>query len=337
MPHGPPRADSTHPVDWETIARHLAGESAVDEEGVVRRWLDANPRDAHVVSELDRLLDRLPASRTKSVDIERALIRVRARQELPQVRPLRPRAPWSPGWRAAAAIALAVGGGFVWQRAGGGDQVAASAQRVTTGVGQRDSLRLPDGTRIVLAPASELVVRYERGERKVELRGEAYFDVRHDENRPFSIVAGATVVRDIGTTFSVRSEADSVRVVVTSGSVELSAGRTSVTLGPSDVGSVAGKRMIATRGAYDASDLAWMEGRLVFREAPVQSVIAEVRRWYGIDLRVSDPTLAERHLTASFAGEPPERVLNVIGLALGGTVERHGAMVIVRPATEERR
>jgi transmembrane sensor len=74
-----------------------------------------------------------------------------------------------------------------------------------------------------------------------------------------------------------------------------------------------------------------MRGQLVFREAPLAEVVASLRRWYGIELRVADTSLGSRHLTATFSSEPPDRVLEVIRLVLGADIERRGDTAIVRP------
>ncbi len=77
-------------------------------------------------------------------------------------------------------------------------------------------------------------------------------------------------------------------------------------------------------------DMAWLRRQLVFREAPLKEVAASLHRWYGIELRVPDASLANRHLTATFSGEPPERVLEVLRLVLGADIERRGDTAIVK-------
>jgi transmembrane sensor len=77
-------------------------------------------------------------------------------------------------------------------------------------------------------------------------------------------------------------------------------------------------------------DMAWLRRQLVFREAPLPEVAASLHRWYGIELRVPDTSLAARHLTATFSGEPSERVLEVLRLVLGADIERRGDTAIVR-------
>jgi transmembrane sensor len=85
------------------------------------------------------------------------------------------------------------------------------------------------------------------------------------------------------------------------------------------------------RGAATDDDVSWLRGRLVYRDAPLAHVRADLRRWYGLELVLADSALAARHLTASFAGEPPDEVLRVIGLALGAAIERRGDTAVVRP------
>ncbi|MFL5479174.1 MAG: FecR domain-containing protein, partial [Gemmatimonadaceae bacterium] len=76
-------------------------------------------------------------------------------------------------------------------------------------------------------------------------------------------------------------------------------------------------------------DLAWTQGRLVFRDTPLVLVGAELYRWYGVRLKVADSSLTKLHLTASFSGEPVDRVLNVIALSLGARIERQGNVALL--------
>src|SRR5690606_32688824 len=114
---------------------------------------------------------------------------------------------WSAPWLQAAAVLLVLAAGFLlFGRLGGGGAPVAAAQRHTTGVGEVASVALPDGSRVLLGPASELVVAggYGAADRGVELRGEAYFEVDHDEARPFRVRVGDALVTDLGTVFTIR-------------------------------------------------------------------------------------------------------------------------------------
>lgn len=317
-------------MNWERIGRYLAGEASPQESADVRRWLDEHRSDADVVAALERLTK---AIRIHHLDVETALKQVKARPTPARTKLLVP----APGrWRrwmsrtelvAAAAAILLVAGVFLFQ------QIRDFARRgaivtYSTGIGQRDSVRLADGSLVLLGPASRVAVRG----REIDLTGEAFFRVVHDD-RPFIVRAGESVIRDIGTEFAVQTyDATAVRVVVQEGSVALSRGTDSVMLRQGDVGHVAGNRVEAVPGGASAEDFAWMRGELVFRDTPMSQVASDLRRWYGVEVRVADTALLQRRFTGTFRTEPRERVLDVIAMALPARVERRGDTAYFRPA-----
>ncbi len=97
-----------------------------------------------------------------------------------------------------------------------------------------------------------------------------------------------------------------------------------------------GGRVQVSRGTATADDLAWTRGQLVFRDAPVGEVAEDLRRWYGVELRVTDSALLARHFTGTFVAEPRDRVVDVIALALGARVERRGDTTYLTPKTSGR-
>ena len=347
-------------ADWEAIARYFAGESSPEEIVAVRRWFEAHPSDAAVLSSLGELTGKLTHLTPPGLDVEAALKRVNERRDSADVIPIDtrraarrtpvvvslPARRWQPFALPAAAAAVVMAVGLYWHstRTGGyTPRSGAVAQTVATTVGKRDSVRLADGTRVVLGPESQLTVAAGYGDtvREVELTGEAYFDVHHDVSRPFVVRAGGAEIRDIGTTFTVRATGvGGVRVAVTSGSVSLAAAQAApnaaVVLRPGDAGTFAADgRTLVERGGAVEPDTAWTRGRLVFREAPISTVRAELRRWYGIDLQIDSSFASRDHLSVTFDGdETSDQVLTVIALSLGGRgaeVQRQGNTAVIRP------
>ena len=88
-------------------------------------------------------------------------------------------------------------------------------------------------------------------------------------------------------------------------------------------------QIVAKRGVVTGDDVAWMSGRLVFRETPMSEVAAAVKRWYGIELLLGEPSLAGRRITATFDNETPDAMLDVLRLVLGAGIERHGDTAVV--------
>jgi transmembrane sensor len=291
-------------------------------------------------------LKQAPAA---GLDVESALRRTKARMSEPQPRVLTsPRWHQRLGWestavRAAAVVLIVAGAGLLWRRTQVGEKgtgttgtTAVAVRTISTGVGQRDSVELPDGTRVILGPSTTLTQHADFGKntREVDLAGEAYFDVKHDASREFRVNTPSALIRDIGTTFDVQTTgATDVRVAVTSGTVlvrPLNRGtQDSVVLRAGDRGGVNGGRVVAERAAVTEADLAWMRGKLIFRDTPLTEAADQIRRWYGVELRFADPALRNQHLTATFAGEPKSQVLKTIALALGAEIELRGDTAIL--------
>jgi transmembrane sensor len=236
---------------------------------------------------------------------------------------------------AAAAVVIAVGA-LVWGRFAETEApvTTIAARTLTTPVGGRDSLVLPDGSQVMLGPGSSLIMAqgYGQQERRISISGEALFTVVHDESKPFIVVANGAEIRDIGTAFVVHSDAGGTRVAVTEGVVEVTSTRQSTTrLNAGDAASVSpAGDVTAERGVGAASDLAWTKGRLVFRDAPLAEVADDLKRWYGVELSIRDSALRRRPLSAEFQGDSLSDVLQVISAALGATMERRGDTIVVR-------
>lgn len=359
----PPRfSDTGGPIeaDWEAIARFLAGESDPVESASVRAWLAAHPEDAALVDAVKAHAVHVEQRADIVVDTERALAAVRARLAAdaaagdssdatagaaPRLtvsrggapRTTAVRQPASRSWRTwgfAAAAGLAAIAAIAQFR-GAGEPAAAREYR--TAVGQRDSVRLPDGSTVTLAPGSRLTLAANYGEatREVTLEGAAYFDVKHDEAHPFTVHTSSADIRDIGTAFSVKTAGDGeVAVDVTHGIVALSARRTTaapVELRAGDRGVLARESVTVRRGTVTLDDVAWTRGQLSYRDASLSEVRADLQRWYGLSLDVPDSTLAARTLTASFRGDSAAQVVRVIALALGADAMQQGDTVTLRP------
>jgi transmembrane sensor len=346
--------DGMNPADWDALARYVVGESPPEEAERLELRFAAHPADKALLDALSAVTQRMTASVPTDIDIESALRQAKARRSETSTQLLEFRQPtvnarrhvrWRvslPAIAAAALLAIGVAGYLTMRTRKFELWPSLSDRMIATGVGVLDSLRLPDGTRIVLGPLSSVRIAQGYGVtgREVDVRGYAYFEVVHDLSKPFIVRALHATVQDIGTTFAVRTDMSTgVAVSVSAGSVSLQGTSPNPTGGRGAPGSAIvlnpGERGIvlpdgqAMKQHATPDDMAWLRRQLIFREAPLSEVVASLHRWYGIELRVPDASLAARHLTATFAGEPPERVLEVIRLVLGADIERRGDTAIV--------
>jgi transmembrane sensor len=196
--------------------------------------------------------------------------------------------------------------------------------------GEIDTLRLADGSTVVLGPASTLAIgAFDATSRETTLDGQAYFDVVHDDARPFVVRTSAATLRDIGTSFSVQSDAErGTRVAVTSGAVDVvatggGAGAPTV-LHAGDRAEVMGGRTRVERGTVTEEEMSWMRGVVELHDTPLAVVAEELRRWYGVKLIVTDSTIAARRVTATFQDATPDELGRVLAAVLGATVTRNG-------------
>lgn len=185
----------------------------------------------------------------------------------------------------------------------------------------------------MLAPASRLTV----DGRSATLDGEAFFTVVHDARAPFVVRAGRAIATDLGTRFDVRAypEDSSVRVAVDEGQVAVSAANAQpIALAGGDAATVTPSGEAAVdRGVENIG--AWTTGRLELHNTPAREAVRALARWYDVDLRLGDSTLAAVPLTASFRDEPVDEVLHIVAATLGARVRWSGRTVILVRRSKE--
>lgn len=160
------------------------------------------------------------------------------------------------------------------------------------------NILLSDGTRAWLNAGSSMTypAAFTANERKVEINGEAYFEVAPGARRPFKVSKGATEVRVLGTHFNVNAYDDEAALTVTllEGAVSVSDGQQSAVLAP-------GQQAVAATGApllrNDEVDLeavmAWKNGRFSFDRADIKNVMRQLARWYDLDVEYKGPVTGD--------------------------------------------
>jgi transmembrane sensor len=337
--------------DWERLARYVSGEASSAERAEVERWVAASTEHKAMLDSLERRWAAAAAPREAPIDRAWARLSSKLSSALighddEDVIPLAPRrARWSMATGLvplAAVILVAVGVTALWRSrvrhdgtASLGTPVAASLE-TRTGVGERRTLDLPDGSKIALGATTVLRVgeRFAQGERHVYLQGQALFTVRHDSLRPFVVHAAGTVTEDLGTEFDVRAyPGDSiVRVVVAQGAVAVrreGAADTALTLRPGDVARLgaAGSATLLREQNVERL-LAWSSGEIVFDNTPLSEVAEELERWFDIECRIADTAIQSRPLSVRLRSDMPlDELLRVVGMSTEVRAERDGRVV----------
>ena len=248
---------------------------------------------------------------------------------------------WRLLFAAAAAVAITLTGvkATLGTRAHAAPPHIAAMRQIITAKGQRAEIQLEDGSRVMLGVASRLRLPSDFGIRRrdVYLDGTAYFDVVHDSLHPFAVHTANAVARDVGTRFVVSAypESRSTRVVVRDGSVTLGSAQTgaglraaSVLLTGGQLGHLRFGDTAATTQTVDpALYTAWIRGDLVFHDVPLSEAVAELRRWYDVDLEIGDASLRNMPISAKFAVQSFHEALSVVTTVLPLRAVRRGNVV----------
>jgi transmembrane sensor len=308
------------------------------ERATVEAWVAASPANA---AELERLRQAWRARGGGGWNVDAAWAKVESRLDHARaVTPIQSRQSQSlnPLLRIAAAVVLVTGITLVWR--GRRPEPLPPPLVYATAIGERQSIELSDGTKVTLGPASELRVdsEYNRQGRRVDLTGEAWFEVHHDAAQSFRVHAAGTITEDLGTSFSVRAlEADSiVRVVLVEGAAAVGLETTPVssrsTLRPRDAAdiNVKAERVTVRNGVDVESLVAWRSGAVAFNDTPLSEVSAELQRWYGVTMTFASPDLARRTVSYTMPTNDITDAIEVLGKSTGVTIERRGDVLFVR-------
>ena len=238
------------------------------------------------------------------------------------------------GWLAAAAATagLAVLGAwyFTYER---------GWETYKTAVGGRQQIALNDGSTVDLNTDSVIRVHMSAGRRDIVLkRGEALFHVAHDGSRPFFVTAETTIVRAVGTAFSVRIREDNrVEVVVTEGRVAVGSPRidtgdqpvlasSAAAVTVDEVAAVSHGRVSIKRLQHDeiGRKLAWTAGKLAFLGETLSEVVDEFNRYNLRHVIVADPSILQKKFGGVFTATDLDGFL--------ATLEHSFHVMAIRPS-----
>jgi transmembrane sensor len=210
-----------------------------------------------------------------------------------------------------------------------------------TATGERLAFTLNDGSQVTLDTQSELKVSFSPAERSVRLmRGQAFFEVAKDPQRPFIVEARNRRFVAVGTAFDVRVDGDQVRVIMVEGTVRVEgrapevaatnapgaptqpptsgiAGRAANrdvlrSESPAVTTITAGEQFITdaeredhVRAADPERSMSWRRGQLVFDNTRLADAVAEVNRYSEAKIELADPDLGNLRLSGAFATGRP--------------------------------
>ncbi len=195
----------------------------------------------------------------------------------------------------------------------------------STPPGVKAHFYLPDSSRVWLNSSSTITYPSEfTGDlRHIELSGEAFFDVKTNPERPFVVSFGKLHVRALGTRFNIISYQHEGRseVVLQSGKIELASGnmQTPQKLSEMKPGEHAlycyHDNSIAISSVETEKHVAWIGGRLMFKDDAMDEVVRKLNRWFNVSIEIDNPAIREYIYTATFEDESIDQILELLTLS----------------------
>jgi len=322
MPDSKPAVPLTSSVDTEAarwFARMNSDARTDDDARHFQRWLNADLRHRRAYQRLSEQWMEYSAF-ADSPEVQRARSEALARGAV---------APFGRArrlvTRAALPVAAAVAAAFVIAAIIGTDR-AEGPSTYQTGIGERQTITLADGSVFHLNTSTRLRVAFSDVERRAVLeKGQAYFEVAPDVRRPFRVSAGSTVVTALGTAFDIRRSEHEVVVTLVEGRVEVAGDVDGAPVKaqpppPEPLRLEAGQQVAfvesagfsGVRPADIEATTAWLDGRLVFEDRPLEQALAEVNRYSTQTVRIGDDRLRELRISGVFRTGSTETVIEAL-------------------------
>lgn len=295
--------------EWVSI---INSDGATDDELVrFEEWLRADPAHAEAFAHYEALFADIaelkdleylvePAATGKPAGFTDHLV---AAVRAAFARPLLPVATM------AAVMALAVAGVVLLRQ-------PSPPQSYVTRIAETRDVALPDGSVLTLGARSSAEVDFEKNVRKVSLlKGQAFFDVASDPARPFIVQAGDAAVEVVGTRFDVKLVEQETHIAVVEGlvSVRESTGRAGEAKLPAgEAVSVSSGEISQTHSVGADAIEAWRAGRLVYDNAPLREVVADINRYASRPLALASSVDGGLTVTGAFTASDVNGVIRAL-------------------------
>ena len=279
-----------HPDDGET-------------QRAFKAWLAADPTHPQAWAQVEDAWGRLGDLKQ---DPEILAARAALQSELAAQARQR-RMAWAAGLAAVAVMGGALLGYGVWRQGQSAEAMsvaAATPQALAvyrTPVGGQQTVDLEDGSKVTLNTDTEVRLTEWGATRRLALvRGEAYFEVAKDAQRPFVVGAAGRTVTALGTAFDVRVAPDRWSVSLVEGRVRVADQDATVEMSPGEHLEQVDDAPWSLERRKLEELISWREGSLLFEDRPLGAIVEELNRYSTLKVRIADPALASTRLSGRF-------------------------------------
>lgn len=314
--------EENSPIDYELITKYLAGEASTEDEAKVTLWLKTSEENRHAFAEMKTIWQqagRIMPHEKVPVDVDKGWGKFKSKIESGDKTighaniDTKTRSLFYYFSRAAAVLVIGLGFYWIYQNL----ESNAIESRYMEASHQVVSDTLSDGSLISLNVQSQLSFPEKFGpkQRSVTLKGEAFFIVEPDAQKPFVVEVDGATITVLGTSFYVQAydSLEAITVGVKEGTVKVANRDTETVLEAGEsvtINSVSNKMQAIE--AFDPNELYWKSKTLIFQNERLETVFQTLERHYAVKITADNQKLLDCRLTAKFYDENIDQVLEII-------------------------
>jgi transmembrane sensor len=309
---------------WELFTKQKNGTVKSEEQIALLKWKESNPEEFNKFESIFRatLSDRqIPVfDPNENWDELRTMIKANTENTANKIIQI---FPWIA--RIAAAVILVFGFAYLFNNYSDKTSDTLIMQTmVQTGNTDKKEVILPDGTAVWLNRNSELLYpeQFDEPTRTIYLKGEAFFEVVPNKDKPFIIYSGSTKTTVLGTSFNLRAygKEDEVKLTVVTGKVAftLNDEKEGVIVTPGNMAVMANENKVFSSGVNtDLNFLSWKTNQLTFNENRLEDLIIQLERHFDVRIYIENDATRLCTFTGDFNNTKLENALKIITKATG--------------------
>lgn len=201
-------------------------------------------------------------------------------------------------------------------------------QEISSPIGMRSHIVLPDGTNVWLNAGSNLRygIPFIREAKEVELSGEAYLDVVKNEKSPFIVKTSHTEIEVLGTKFNINAYPgnENVQMALKEGKIKFrfegdAGNKKYFELSPNDVIEFdTQNKKIFLENTNVEKYIAWHQNIMILDDTPMTELAKILEKWYGVNVTIANEDIKRYKYTTTFNNEPLHRVLELLEMSSPG-------------------
>ncbi|MBS1764594.1 MAG: FecR domain-containing protein [Bacteroidetes bacterium] len=319
----------------DIIAKYLCNEANDDEITLLQEWRHLSKENEKEFSDMQTILQQMSGFKDRiQVDTNKAWKNVQKNIDVkqhPNTSKAKGKTLYFKLYRLAAVLTILAGLSVLMYRLLLKEPEAAVRIAAVT---QTKKSNLPDGSTVVMKKGSSItyIQNTFQSRRTLELSGEAFFEVKHQDEAPFIISVGKLQIEDIGTSFNVKAiRSDNiVTVAVISGEVRMYDTKSSLNLKPGETAQYNVIDGTLSHVGGDMNEAAYATKHFVFNNTDLKEVVHLLNEAYNTNIIVADESLNSCRLTSSFQNENPDDILSIIAVALKLQVEKNDSVIYLK-------